>query len=342
MIVIGIAVSIGLFLVAIPALFLVFKVRYELSALKKATEETGNNVDNFIKSQIADITQIKSDIGRDIQDQKVIVEDLKKAKEVLIKLESEYQNRKEQESKAWGRLERLENIIAGTQTKGKAGELIVFEQLGKFPPEMLETNFSPGGNKTVEYALVLPDHKRLPIDSKFPTEVLARAGELEGENQIDMARKEVEELIKKRAKEVADYINPVVTTDIAICTIPDGAYRYCTTVLSLAYKYYRVIILPHSMLVPFLLAFYRLYLAQFQTHSVDIQKFLSQVSGIDKRIDEMNLILKNSLDKAISMLTNVSADFRDHLSVIKNALSHIPTIEPKTKMEIIGQDMEVK
>lgn len=336
-----IILGVGFFLFAILALSLIFKVRYELASIKKTTEETKGNVDNFVNKQTEDITKIKSDIVRDIEDQKVLIDDLKKTKETLIKLESEYQARKEQESKAWGSLERLENIIAGTQTKGRAGEAIVFEQLSKFPCEMMEARFSPGGNKEVEYALILPDQKRLPIDSKFPAEVLQKAGELEERNQIETARKEVEDIIKKKVKEVSEYIAPQVTTDIAVCAIPDGAYRYCTTVLSSAYKYNRVIILPYSMLVPFLLAFYRLYLVQFQTHSVDIQKFLSQVSGLDKRVDEMGMILKNSIDRAISMLTNASADFRDHLSNIKSALLHIPTLESKQSLDSTRDGIEV-
>lgn len=323
-----IIIGIGFFLLLV--LYFIFKARYELTSIKKTLEETKNNVDGFINKQTENITKIKSDI----EYQKIFIQDLKETKETLIKLQTDYQARKEHESKAWDRLEKLENIIAGTQTKGKAGEAIIFEQLGKFPPEMMESHFSPGSNKEVEYALVLPDQKRLPIDAKFPTEVLERANELERNEQIDIARKEVEEVIKKKVKEASEYINPQVTTDIALCTIPDGAYRYCTGILSSAYKYNRVVILPYSMLVPFLLAFFRLYLIQFQTHSIDIQKFLSQVAGLDKRVDEMGLILKNSIDRAISMLTNASADFRDHLSTIKSALSHIPTIESEPQVKI--------
>lgn len=330
----------GIFLLVILALFL-FKLKYELSAINKTASETKVNVDSFINRQTEDLTKIKSDIVRDIEDQKVLIEDVKRTKETLIKIESEYQGRKEQESRAWNRLEKLENIIAGTQSKGRAGEAIVFEQLSKFPSEMMESRFSPGANKEVEYALVLPDQKRLPIDAKFPTETLHRAGELEEKNQIDTARRDVEEVIKKKVKEVGEYISPPLTTDIAVCAIPDGAYRYCTTILSSAYKYNRVIILPYSMLIPFLLAFYRLYLIQFQTHSVDIQRFLAQVANMDKRIDEMGLVLKNSIDRAISMLTNASSDLRDHLANIKSALSHIPTLEPRDKQGLIDNNLDL-
>lgn len=326
----------SIFLVVILLVVYIFyrEFKHELSNIKKTTEEAKNNVDRFINDQTRDITKIKSDIEKDMQDQERLLADFKVTKEKLLELKTEYDSRKVEESTGWKRLEKLENIIAGTQTKGRAGEAIVFEQLGKFPPEMMETNFSPGGNKVVEYALVLPDQKRLPIDSKFPARTLQRASELEETDQADKARKEVEDEIRRKVKEVSGYINPQVTTDIAICAIPDGAFKYCATALSSAYKYNRIIILSYSLLIPFLLVFYRFYLIQFQTHSVDIQKFLSQVSGLDKRIDEMGVILKNSIDRAISMLTNASSDFRDHLSAIKSSLSNIPTIESEDQAKI--------
>jgi len=191
---------------------------------------------------------------------------------------------------------------------------------------MMESRFSPNRGKEVEFALVLPDQKRLPIDVKFPTEILKSVSKY-GPEEIERARHEVEGVIRMRVKEVAEYINPEVTTDIALCAIPDAAYSYCTTILSTAYQQNRVIVLPYSILIAFLLAFYRLYLIQFQTHSADIQKFLTQVAGLEKRVDEMSLILKNSLDRAVSMLNNVSDEFRDHLATMKGTLSRIPGIE---------------
>ncbi|MCM8780802.1 MAG: DNA recombination protein RmuC [Candidatus Omnitrophica bacterium] len=335
----------GIFLIlfVVLSLHLILKgFKYELGALKKMSEETKLKVDSFINRQIEDITKIKSDIIRDIEEQRVIVEDIKKTKETIIRLESEYNARRQEESKAWNRLEKLENIIAGTQTKGQAGEAIVFEQLSKFPSDMMDSRFSPGFNKEVEYALVLPDQKRLPIDAKFPTEVLQRAQELEGQGQIETARSHIEETIKRKVKEVSGYINPSVTTDIAICAIPDGMYRYCSGILSSAYRYSRVIIVPYSMLIPFLLVFYRLYLVQFQTRSLDLQRFLSQITNLDKKVDDMSLILKNSIDRAVSMLINASSELRDHLSGLKTALAHIPTVEVKEKSINSPQGLDKK
>lgn len=295
-----------------------------------AAAQNNQNLTNLLMDLRLGFEKVKSDMGQDLQAQTELRQNLEKTHQTLLRIESDYQARKEQEHAGWKRLETLERIIAGTQAKGKAAESIVFEQLSKFPPQMMESRFSPCRGKEVEFALILPDQKRLPIDVKFPAEILqAQTNGSAGETEY--TRQEVEKQIRLRVKEVSGYINPELTTDIALCAIPDAAYNYCAAILSSAYQQHRIIILPYSILVAFLLAFYRLYLVQFQTHSADIQKFLAQVAGLEKRVDEMNLLLKNSLDKATTMLKNVSDEFRDHLAMMKGTLSRIPSLDSGTK-----------
>ena len=321
----------GFILLSIIFALVVFGSR--LANLKTAIDGAINNNQNLTNTLVemrVGFEKMKSDIGQELQTQTELKQNLEKAQEALLRIESDYRARKTQEEAGWSRLENLERIIAGTQAKGRAAESIVFEQLSKFPPQMMESRFSPNRGKEVEFALILPDQKRLPIDVKFPAEVLSGTGKY-GPDEVEHTRQEVEREIRTRVKEVSGYINPDVTTDIALCAIPDAAYSYCVTILSSAYQQYRVIILPYSILVAFLLAFYRLYLIQFQTHSADIRKFLTQVAGLEKRVDEMSLLLKNSLDRATSMLKNVSDEFRDHLATMKGTLSRIPGLEADIK-----------
>src|SRR5688500_4040680 len=63
-------------------------------------------------------------------------------------------------------LRRLEAVVAGSSTRGAAGENILARALGQLPPDLLELNVA-FGNKIVEYALRLPGGKYLPIDSKW-------------------------------------------------------------------------------------------------------------------------------------------------------------------------------
>ncbi|MCI0397296.1 MAG: DNA recombination protein RmuC [Chloroflexi bacterium] len=68
-------------------------------------------------------------------------------------------------------LRRLEAIIAGTQTKGLAGENIIDLVFSQLPADWQARNFRVG-NKVVEFALRLPNKLVLPIDSKWPATYL--------------------------------------------------------------------------------------------------------------------------------------------------------------------------
>ena len=71
-------------------------------------------------------------------------------------------------SEAEGRevIRRLSTVLAGGASKGRAGENVLREHLAQLPPGMLVTDFRVGG-KVVEFGLLLPDGRRLPIDSKW-------------------------------------------------------------------------------------------------------------------------------------------------------------------------------
>ncbi|MGZ4150611.1 MAG: DNA recombination protein RmuC, partial [Actinomycetota bacterium] len=61
---------------------------------------------------------------------------------------------------------RLATVLAGGASKGRAGEHMLREHLAELPPAMLCTDFRVNG-KVVEFGLLLPDGRRLPIDSKW-------------------------------------------------------------------------------------------------------------------------------------------------------------------------------
>src|SRR5512132_2310841 len=63
-------------------------------------------------------------------------------------------------------VKRLATVLAGGASKGRAGEFILREHLAELPPGMLVTDFRVNG-KVVEFGLLLPDGRRLPIDSKW-------------------------------------------------------------------------------------------------------------------------------------------------------------------------------
>src|SRR5947208_3629942 len=106
---------------------------------------------------------------------------------------------------------RLATVLAGGASKGRSGEFILREHLAELPPGMLVTDFRVNG-KVVEFGLLLPDGRRLPIDSKWPAvaelEALAAARD---PTERDACARAVERAVTARAKEVAQYIDPAVT-----------------------------------------------------------------------------------------------------------------------------------
>src|SRR5204862_3432961 len=103
---------------------------------------------------------------------------------------------------------RLSTVLAGGSSKGRAGENVLREHLAELPPAMLVSDFRVNG-KVVEYGLLLPDGRRLPIDSKWSAmrelEALERATD---PAQRDLLAREVERVVAGRAREVAAYLDP--------------------------------------------------------------------------------------------------------------------------------------
>ena len=93
-----------------------------------------------------------------------IREQLSRANEGLIDLKSQAKARQDLEHRTAESIRRLESVIAGTQTRGVAGENILDALFAKFPPDWQVRDFRVG-NKFVEFGLRLPNNLILPIRS---------------------------------------------------------------------------------------------------------------------------------------------------------------------------------
>src|SRR3982074_675747 len=120
--------------------------------------------------QATDVAELKSwlDSGGRTQEMQAaeIRERLANTQSVMEGLRSALNARQPIEEEARTSLKRLESVIAGSSTRGAAGENILEEALRHLPPEMLQRNVWVGG-KVVALALPLPGGKFLPMDSKW-------------------------------------------------------------------------------------------------------------------------------------------------------------------------------
>jgi DNA recombination protein RmuC len=98
-------------------------------------------------------------------------------------LQNLMETREEERRQLLQSLRRVESIIAGSHGRGKAGERIVEELLAALPPDWQVRNHRVG-TRVVEFAIRLPGGRLLPVDSKLPAEVVAKAASAEDDPEM--------------------------------------------------------------------------------------------------------------------------------------------------------------
>ena len=258
------------------------------------------------ESQARDVAELKSRLAAGGETQlsqaAELRERLSQTQSVVEGLRSALSARQPIEEEARASLKRLENVIAGSSTRGAAGENILEEALRHLPPEMLQRNVWVGG-KVVELALRLPGGKLLPMDSKW---VSSLALEQLAEPGLDAARRaqlsaQIEREVERRVREVSQYIDPATTSPFALAVIPDAAYDVCRGAIVNAHKRH-VMIVGYAMALPYLLTLYQLHM-QF-ARTVDMEKLQSALIDIERQVDVLEGILENKVQRSLTVLQN--------------------------------------
>ena len=256
--------------------------------------------------QVRDVAELRSRLesGGQTQESQAaeLRERLTQTQSVVEGLRSALTARQPVEDEARASLRRLESVIAGSSTRGAAGENILEETLKHLPPEMLQRNVWVGG-KVVELALRLPGGKLLPIDSKW---VSSAALEQLAEPGLDAPRRaqltaQVEREVERRVREVSQYIDPATTSPFVLAVIPDAAYDVCRGSIVSAHQRH-VMVVGYGMALPYLLTLYQLHL-QF-ARSVDMEKLQSALIDVERHLDTLESVLENKLQRAVTMLQN--------------------------------------
>src|SRR6266508_889044 len=266
-----------------------------------------------------DVAELKMRVQAGGQSQEVqaaeLRERLTQTQSVVEGLRSAISARQPVEEEARASLKRLESVIAGSSSRGAAGEHILEEALRHLPPEMLQRNVWVGG-KVVELALRLPGGKLLPMDSKWVSSV---ALEQLAEPGLDANRRaqlnaQVEREVERRVREVSQYIDPVTTAPFALAVIPDAAYDVCRGAIVTAHARH-VMVVGYAMALPYLLTLYQLHL-QF-ARTVDMEKLQSALIDIERQVDVLEGILENKLQRARTMLQNAYSEGRQATAKIR-------------------------
>jgi DNA recombination protein RmuC len=210
---------------------------------------------------------------------------------------------------------RLSAVLAGGASKGRAGEHVLREHLSELPPSMLSCDFRVNG-KTVEFALVLPDGRRLPVDSKWPA--LAELEALQAATEPadrEICARAVERVVTLRAREVAQYLDPALTAPVAVAAVPDAVYAVLRRAHADSFAK-GVVIVPYASALPIVLFLYAL--VQRFGDAADAQSALAEVAEV---LGQMEMIVENKLTRAATMLGNGTDEFRSSLGKARGSIA---------------------
>jgi hypothetical protein len=296
---------------------------------------TGARIQGQLEAQAAELRRIAdAAAGRDVASEQLRT-GLEGARRVLEQLQVREQERRGSEDEQREVVRRLSTVLAGGAAKGRAGEHVLRDHLAQLPPGMLVTDYRVGG-KVVEFGLLLPDGRRLPIDSKWTAlaelEALEAAQDPTGREACVRA---VEKAVTIRAREVAQYIDPALTAPVAVAAIPDAAYQVLRRAHADAYTR-GVVIVPYGSALPIVLFLYSL-VQRFGVAS-DVQGSLAEVVGV---LDALESVVENKFARAGTMIANGADEFRSQLGMARGSIARtraggVPSIDPSSRSDDEG------
>ncbi|MBI3662072.1 MAG: DNA recombination protein RmuC [Acidobacteria bacterium] len=284
-------------------------IKSQIEALSSTSAQVGG-----IKSQVESMGVALQDLGA-IKSQ---VEALSTSAQALSGIKSGLEALQVQESQLNDSVQAIANKLIGSREVGAAGENLLAEAFESFPPGWIERDFRVGG-KIVEFALRLPNQRRLPIDSKWPAiELLSLLGdEADPEKRIALVSK-VEDAVAAKAREAAKYIDPSQTIHLAIAAIPDSAYSVCRKAHYEAIRAH-VLVVSYSMALPIVLALYRFQL-EYAT-SVDQGHLDAHLSQIADCLTAIEQDLENRVNRGSTMISNAFSECMTKIGKIRASLS---------------------
>ncbi len=287
----------------------------EAQAAEAQAAEARARLDAQLTAQAAELRRLADAAGFREEGAEALRREVVAFREGLAGLQVREQERRAREDESWRTLSRVASVLAGGQRTGRAGENVLRESLTHFPPAMIETDFRVNG-KVVEFGLVLPDGRRLPVDSKWPAE--RELHELEAaEDPVERERlvREIERAVAQRAREVAQYLDPAVTAPVGVAAVPDGVYAALRRSHAEAYRA-GVIVVPYSMAMPVLLFLYAT--ASRLGAAADAAASLADLSRV---LVAMEATLENKVARASTMLSNATEELRRQVAKARGTVA---------------------
>jgi DNA recombination protein RmuC len=237
--------------------------------------------------------------------------EIAQTRELVAQIQAADEIREKHEREAWEALKRLETVLAGTKSRGLAGENILETILAQLPAGLREMNLTIN-NKPVEFALRLPHGRLLPIDSKWPALAqLERLREAEDPAVRRALADEIQSEVKKKVREVVKYLDPDRTIQLGVLAVPDAVFDLCVEAHVEAFKQ-GVVIISYTQAIPYLLSLLQLVL-RFGTE-IDTARLSQALTTVADALEKMEGEVDGRLSRTITQLQNSREDLKGHLS----------------------------
>lgn len=263
-------------------------------------------------------------------------QEITQTRELLAQMKSAEEIREAAVREALQSLRRLEHVIAGTKSRGTAGENILGGILAQLPPELLETNLTIN-NKVVEFAFRLPNDKVLPIDSKWPS--MATLEKLADTDDPEARRPLIEAIqgeVKKKVREAAKYLDPERTIQLGVVVVPDAVFDLCLEVHVEAFKE-GIMIVSYSQALPYLLSLLQMVL-RFSA-KIDAARLSSALKTITDALEKMENEVEGRLAKSLTQLENSRSELRTQLSRARHGAGSL-YLDDESRRALPGRGQE--
>lgn len=275
-------------------------------------------IGNFTTNALSSMSELKTLTTNLSEATGAMRNELSNTKNYLTELHAHIKSKQEVERQTADSIRRLETIIAGTQTKGSAGENVLEVVFAKLPIEWQVRDFRIGG-KSVEFALRLPNNLIMPIDSKWAaTNLLEQFINSDDIQEQQRLKKDIENAVLAKAKEVRKYLDPSITVNFGVAVVPDAVYDLCAGIQSETFQL-NVVLVSYSMFIPYLLLVFQTTLKNSQ--SVDLQKLDAYLHTAQESITNLQDELDGRLSRAITMMNNSRDDMRAILGKLGGSLT---------------------
>jgi DNA recombination protein RmuC len=286
------------------------QLQAEVARLGRAHEDLRRDVQGGREASLLHLT----DTARDLRGE------IGLAQRALAEVKAIEQARARQLEQAAGSLRRLEAVVAGSASRGAAGENILARALAQLPPDLLQANVA-FGSRIVEYALCLPGGRLLPIDSKWTG--AAALERLDGCEDVQERRRLAEQVgreLRSRVREVARYLDPERTLGLALLAVPDAVHAATPEAHGEAYRD-GVLVVPYSLALSYALTLYRLAL-RFGG-AVDGDQLAARVRALDEALRRAAEEVEGRLSRSLVQLENARDSLRLHVAEARRSTDRL-------------------